>query len=169
LGRNEYIRGGNIAIKKSALERLGGFRTDLGMRGDVLGYGEETQLQERLRRREPGALILYRPDAAVRHVVRPEKMTLRWQARRAWRQGWQASRIYDPDAFGAPGFRRIRALAKAAVHGVLAVSAMLGSPFRSRRAYRYWRTYVMLRVLPHLYSTCAHASFALRRRASEAA
>jgi len=167
LHRDEYIRGESIVIKKSALERLGGFRTDLGMKGNALGYGEETELQCRLRRTSAAARITYSPDVVVYHLVRPEKLTLGWQLQRCWIQGRQAGAIYDAEAFSARRFPRLHALGKGAGHGILAIFTALAAPFRSRRSYPYWRTYVMLRVLPHVYSFGAHSSFALARRRAE--
>jgi glycosyltransferase involved in cell wall biosynthesis len=167
LGRHEHVRGENFAVARALLERLGGFRPDLGMAGGALGYGEETELQERLRREQPGARVLYCPGVVVEHLVRPEKMTLRWQFRRAWRQGWQAAHIYDARAFSSSRWPRLHALALACGHLPLAALLLASCPLRSRRRSPYWRTYVMLRVLPHVYSFCAHASFVLARRRSE--
>jgi glycosyltransferase involved in cell wall biosynthesis len=78
LETGEYVRGGNIFIQRRVLERLGGFSTDLGMSGEKIGYGEESQLQRHIRATMPDDFIYYDPELYVYHLVRPEKMTLRW-------------------------------------------------------------------------------------------
>jgi hypothetical protein len=167
LRRDEHIRGESIVVKRSTLERLGGFRTDLGMKGNALGYGEETELQCRLRRTSPGARIIYSPDVVVHHLVRPEKLTLGWQLRRCWIQGRQAGAIYDAAAFSTWRYPRLHAIACMAGHFALAVLRAAACPFRSRRRYPYWRTYVLDCILPHLYSVFAYGSFVLTRRSEQ--
>lgn len=60
------------------LEDLKGFDTRLGMSGPKLGYGEETHLQRRIRSEMPGEIIYYDPRLFNYHLVRPEKMCIRW-------------------------------------------------------------------------------------------
>lgn len=164
LRKDEYVRGESIVVRRSALERLGGFRTDLGMKGDALGYGEETELQCRLRRASPCAKIMYSPDMVVHHLVRREKMTLSWQLRRCWIQGRQAGAIYDAKAFSTWRYPRLHAIGCMAGHFALTVAGAAACPFRSRRRFPYWRTYVLQHVFPHLYSVFAYGSFVLGRR-----
>jgi GT2 family glycosyltransferase len=76
---NEYIRGGNMMIRRDALAAVGGFDDELGVKGDVLRYGEEIALQHRLR--EKGYRIGYDPRLVMKHFVRPDKMSLRWLLR----------------------------------------------------------------------------------------
>lgn len=65
------LQGGNMAVRRSALEDAGGFRTDLGLQGERRGWGEETALSRVLL--EQGWRILYWPDCVVQHLVKPEK------------------------------------------------------------------------------------------------
>ena len=51
LRRREYLRGGNIFIRRTVLEEMCGFDPELGVSGEKLAYGEETELQKRLRSR----------------------------------------------------------------------------------------------------------------------
>lgn len=71
-----YIRGGCFLIKRAVLEKLNGFDTTLGVAGQQLRYGEEIELQERMR--HEGYRIAYDPDLRVRHHVRLEKISPRW-------------------------------------------------------------------------------------------
>jgi len=154
----EHACGGNFVMRRALLDELGGFRSDLGMIAGAQGYGEETELQDRLRSRDADARILYRPDVAIDHLVRSEKMTLRWWWRRAVRQGLQAGGIYDAREFGG--------LARSAVyavgHAAWAVGCVLLCPLRSRRQWPFWRTYFLQRVFPHLQSSLAYCSFLWR-------
>jgi GT2 family glycosyltransferase len=158
---DEYAKGMNFVVKRSVLERLGGFRPDLGMAGASPGYGEETELQCRIRRLVPGAKLIYRPGVVVHHLVRPEKTTLAWQLRRCVRQGLQAGAIYDRSAFGVRKCPRLHALAAMLGHLALAALEAAACPLRSRRAYPFWKAYVLLKVCPHVYSVFAYASVLL--------
>lgn len=75
------MAGGNIFIDKTVFTRVGLFDPDLGMVGHRIDYGEETELQMRLRAHPTGAKIWFDPDLAVTHLVRPEKMRLSWAFR----------------------------------------------------------------------------------------
>jgi len=161
LGAGEYVRGEGFAVKKSVAEALGGFRAELGMIGTTMGYGEETELQCRIRWLKPGARIVYCPDAVVEHLVRIEKMTLRWQLRRCTRQGLQAAAIYEREAFGASRFPRLHALGAMLGHLALAGLKAAWCPLRSRKTHRFWKAYVLLRVCPHVYAAFAYVSFLL--------
>lgn len=67
--------GASFAVRRSLAERIGPFRTDLGMRGAVLGRGEETEWMRRAR--SAGATGLYVGDALCWHTVDPGRLTLR--------------------------------------------------------------------------------------------
>ena len=62
----------NMAIRRSVLDEVGLFRTDLGPSGKNLVVGEETELIGRIR--QGGWKVLYLPEAKVRHLVAPERL-----------------------------------------------------------------------------------------------
>ena len=72
----EYIRGGNFLIRRDALVSLNGFMSHLGVKGDQLSYGEEIELQDRMR--ATGYMIGYEPSMKMGHYVRDEKMNPGW-------------------------------------------------------------------------------------------
>jgi glycosyltransferase involved in cell wall biosynthesis len=82
-----YLPGPNLFFRRDLLSLTGGFDPALGIVGKRLGYGEEGALLQLLRERSPGALIYYDPALYVYHLVRPEKMRLRWQLRRHFVNG----------------------------------------------------------------------------------
>ena len=73
----EYLSGANIFFRRSLLQDFDGFNPNLGMSGRKMAYGEETNLQMRIRE-TTDELIYYDPKLYVYHLVSPEKMTLRW-------------------------------------------------------------------------------------------
>ncbi|GAB7187745.1 hypothetical protein ATKI12_7576 [Kitasatospora sp. Ki12] len=73
--------GANMSFRRAEVLAAGGFRTDLGRIGTRPLGCEETDLCLRLAERRPGAVLLYRPAAAVRHHV-PAART-RWAYFRA--------------------------------------------------------------------------------------
>ncbi len=71
-----YVRGGCMMIRPQTLKDMGGFNAELGMKGSVLRYGEEIDLQIRMRKR--GYKIAYAPELKTGHFVRTEKLKPRW-------------------------------------------------------------------------------------------
>ncbi len=65
--------GGNMAFRRSALERCGLFNPDLGRIGDRLIGGEESDLFARLRR--AGEPCYYTPGAVIEHIIPARKLT----------------------------------------------------------------------------------------------
>lgn len=65
--------GANMAFRRKVFERHGGFRTDLGRKGDELISGEDTEFGRRLLR--AGEVLHYAPDAVVHHPVARERAT----------------------------------------------------------------------------------------------
>ena len=65
--------GGNMAFRRAAALRYGGFDVALGRVGRELIGGEENDLFERMRR--GGEAIWYVPGAVMHHIIPPEKLT----------------------------------------------------------------------------------------------
>lgn len=103
-----YIRGGCMLIKREVLQKLGGFKTSLGVTGDVLRYGEEIELQVRMR--DAGYTIAYAPSLRTGHSVRTDKLSLAWVLRSQYAR--QRDRMaFDPVSFPIASFHLIRTLA----------------------------------------------------------
>lgn len=67
--------GGNLSCRKSALERHGGMRTDIGRFGSRAGGGEDSEFIWRLQRR--GETVVYSPGAVLYHSPQVERYTRR--------------------------------------------------------------------------------------------
>ncbi|MCL2770230.1 MAG: glycosyltransferase family 2 protein, partial [Solirubrobacterales bacterium] len=106
-----YAWGANMALRRTALERNGGFDVSLA------GAGDEQEWQERLRAREDGR-VMYVARAALAHRRAPADATLRALCRAAWARG-RASRRFDARRTEAPPLHgELRTLAACAGHVV---------------------------------------------------
>lgn len=86
-----YMSGGNMVWKKSVLEKLGGFHTEIGMKGKKISFGEETYIQE-IAKRE-GVKIGFDPILQIDHYVQPYKLSVIWEFKSSYATGldyWQA-------------------------------------------------------------------------------
>jgi glycosyltransferase involved in cell wall biosynthesis len=85
LRENEFASGGIFLIHKPLLLSHHGFNTNFGMQGNRRWYGEETELQQRLRK--SGHQIAYDPKMIIHHLVPAHKMTVNWQLRSSFHMG----------------------------------------------------------------------------------
>ena len=85
LNSNQFIAGGICAFNKDKVIKAGGFPNEIGMRGDIVGYGEENYLQSRMR--ENGDIIGFDPDWKIDHLVAEYKYSVRWQLKRFFAKG----------------------------------------------------------------------------------
>jgi glycosyltransferase involved in cell wall biosynthesis len=90
--------GANMAMRKSALGEVGGFRQgeskdaprEIRSRGVVRAGGnvpDDTDLAIRIKQRRPDAVWLYQPKARVLHTVTPERTSLGYFLRRCYEEG----------------------------------------------------------------------------------
>lgn len=81
----DYPWGANIAFRRSVLDEVGGFPTNLGRIGYNLLSGEEVALCMKIE--EQGGRIAFAPDAVIHHKIQPERLSKRWYYRRTYWQG----------------------------------------------------------------------------------
>ncbi|HTW43674.1 MAG TPA: glycosyltransferase family 2 protein [Solirubrobacteraceae bacterium] len=106
----QFAWGANMAIRRSALARVGPFDVSLEHGGD------EQEWQERLRARTPGARVLYVAGAAVEHRRVGADARLRSLARGSYARGL-AARRFDARRGRAPSLtRELATLAGCAGH-----------------------------------------------------
>lgn len=84
--------GANFALSRAAVERIGGFRTDLGRKGTNLLSGEDTEYASRLWRH--GFVIAYSAKGWVWHQVPASRVKFSWLWRRCLWGG--VSSYYKP-------------------------------------------------------------------------
>ncbi|MFY0644773.1 MAG: glycosyltransferase [Bacteroidia bacterium] len=85
LSKGEYLSGGVMCIKKEIFKQIGEFKTDIGMRGSIVGYGEESELQDRMRAQN--IKLIYEPTLLISHVVAPYKLEVKWFLDSAFNRG----------------------------------------------------------------------------------
>jgi glycosyltransferase involved in cell wall biosynthesis len=61
--------GANMSFKRSVVDALGGFRTDIGRVGTAMRHCEDTEFCIRIGQRWPDSILLYEPSAIVHHRV----------------------------------------------------------------------------------------------------
>src|SRR3954452_11369174 len=81
----EAVYGANISFRVEPLRTVGGFDPSLGHSGSRVFFGEEDEAQRALVRL--GYRVRYVPDAAVTHVIPPERLTRRSFLRRRFAFG----------------------------------------------------------------------------------
>jgi glycosyltransferase involved in cell wall biosynthesis len=80
-----YLGGGNSAYARRLFSHFGGFRPDLGRRGERLLAAEETLLNALLERHD--VPVYYSDDAVVEHLVSARRLTKRHIRRKAYWAG----------------------------------------------------------------------------------
>lgn len=76
LTKGEYLSGGIMAFNRSIFNTIGIFKTDIGMIGKTVGYGEESELQDRARL--ANIQITYIPELQMDHLVAEYKLHVPW-------------------------------------------------------------------------------------------
>jgi glycosyltransferase involved in cell wall biosynthesis len=135
-GFNAMLMGGNAVIRRSVLERVGPYSTDLGRTpGGRLLSCEDEDMYARLL--AIGARGFYRPDLIIHHYVPPERLTKRYFRRWCfWRgvsQGLMDRRRPAPVPYvlGVP-----RYMVGVAVRGTLDMARTLLSPADHARTFK---------------------------------
>ncbi len=85
--------GANMSVRRSVLERLGGFRVGIGREGGGAAGCEETELCIRIGQQMPGARVWYEPAAVVRHRVPATRATWRYFRTRCVAEGRSKARV----------------------------------------------------------------------------
>ncbi len=107
LAPDEYGWGADLAVRRAALEAVGGFDERLGP-GMPVPFGDDTELLDRLR--ADGRVVIYAADAGVRHRIGADRLTLGWLAGRARAAGRTEVATPDLDLARDPRRRPLRAL-----------------------------------------------------------
>lgn len=99
--KKECVAGFSFIIRKDLLFEFGGFDPRVGMKGEVVGYGEETFLQHQLHAK--GIPIGYDPLLKVQHHMLPHKLKLKWYFEAAAALG-KSQAVFKRDVTGLPLF-----------------------------------------------------------------
>jgi len=81
------VPGCNMAFRKETFEQAGFWGTEMGARRQSQKGGEEAELCLRIKYSIPEALILYQPNATIRHRVPSHRASLKWVFKNSFDQG----------------------------------------------------------------------------------
>lgn len=112
LPNHKYACGGIWIVRKAVLERLKGFDISYGMKGGKIGYGEETELQQRMRAK--GYKIGFNPNIQMDHLVAKYKLSVWWHLKAAW-QNEKATTLVDLENINMPFWLEIKRILVAGI------------------------------------------------------
>jgi len=145
----QYLYGMNMTFERATLQALGGFNPAYGMAGSAIGYGEEIEVQRKLRAWRADATIYYDPELYVYHLVRPEKMTVRWILRQRFANGEFAYRVLVGEDTATAGYGQLARRALLAAGGLLC-DLSVGLSLRDRQQYPCTQNYLYEQALRHV-------------------
>lgn len=79
--------GCNMSLRRSVVDAVGGFRSEVGRVGTTPVGGEETELCIRVGAHDGPRRILFDPNMTVHHRVSDDRVTLRYFLRRCYHEG----------------------------------------------------------------------------------
>jgi len=135
LEEGKFFAGGICAFNKQKLIEVGMFPIDIGMRGDVVGYGEEDFVQVKLRER--GAKLGFDPHWKIDHLVADYKQTVSWHLKRSFAKGYDSQKLERPLSFLEKLKLRTRAITSAIYHFIKFLPKLLFSK------HYYWQNYTL--------------------------
>ncbi|MGE2731542.1 glycosyltransferase [Mycolicibacterium vaccae] len=125
--------GCNMSIRRSVFDEVGEFRSEVGRVGTHPVGGEETEFCLRIAERRPESLVLYDPEAVVRHRVTSDRTTVRYFHRRCYHEGMSKAVVADLAGAVKPLSAERRYTTRTLPRGVLRelVSRRRGGPRRA--------------------------------------
>ncbi|MCL0091672.1 glycosyltransferase family 2 protein [Dehalococcoidales bacterium] len=81
------VHGCNMAFRKEVFKKVGLWQSKIGAVGQKLKGGEEAELCLRIKAEMPKALIIYEPNALIRHKVPLKRLNLAWLIKNSFDQG----------------------------------------------------------------------------------
>lgn len=135
----EFLSGGNFFIKKTLLQDYAGFKSDFGMKGNRVGFGEEVYLQMMLRKKEKDLRIFYHPDLLVTHRVSDKKTNFYQRIEHAYIDGKDWQRIHNLFNKRRNRFRSFLILNWSILSST--ISFTFGSLLRDRKIYPFRENY----------------------------
>jgi glycosyltransferase involved in cell wall biosynthesis len=143
LESNRYLRGGNLFIRRDVLERSEGFNTELGMSGERVSYGEETDFINKARKENTEISVYYDPKLIVYHLVQSKKMRLPWLLKQRFLQGRYG---YLTFSGGRHSLTVRHVIGLFGVPIVFLYECTFGIIFRDRNKYPYFQNYIYERI-----------------------
>jgi GT2 family glycosyltransferase len=119
--------GCNMSLRRSVLDVVGGFRSEVGRIGSTPVGGEETELCIRIGSNRSSNQILFDPEMRVRHHISPDRATLRYFLRRCHHEGLSKAIVGElanaPEALSSERAYTLRVLPRAVLREVSSMSS----------------------------------------------
>lgn len=135
LNTGESFNGSNMIWRKDCLQAIGSFSGKLGVKGDQLSAGEETDAFGKAWRQFKNPFLYYEPALRIMHVVAPFKMRVSYRLKRAFVTGQVAVQLQKPTGWL---WRVVAVLGGARVLLLYSVWAL-----RRIRQYEYWQNWLV--------------------------
>ncbi|MGK7878968.1 MAG: glycosyltransferase family 2 protein [Crocosphaera sp.] len=120
-------RGLNYSLRRSFLEKIGGFDANLGRVGKKLLSNEELFMTELALNQ--GWEVAYLPEALVAHNVAPERLQRSWFLSRSWWQG--VSECYREEIAGRTGIEQLGRGGERLIRGLYKSLKYVSNPAQS--------------------------------------
>jgi len=153
----EYISGSNIIVRKKLLKLFGGFDPKIGMCGNKLSYGEETNLIIKAREKIENLKIYYVPEILIYHLVPIEKMNLKYFIKSNFKTGMNIPYVLENKTSVTKSTKHKRLkqsfnALKIILYFVIVQQLLFltqGLLFRDRSKYKYLNNYIVEIICPH--------------------
>ncbi len=144
-------RGLNYSLRRSFLEKIGGFDANLGRVGKKLLSNEELFMTELALNQ--GWEVAYLPEALVAHNVAPERLQRSWFLRRSWWQG--VSECYREEIAGRTGINQLGRGGERLIRGLYKSLKYMGNPAQSfdNLVYAYGQIGYLKEVIQLLFKS----------------
>lgn len=151
-----FLSGTNMIYRRSILADSGGFNIQTGFVGNKRIYGDETELQLRLRQEFPDFSIIWDSSLVVYHYCPIWKQKLKMAMRDAIIRG--RSQHHMRKLLGTlPS--RFNSVVKGLTHtGILTYKLTIGWLFRNRRKFHWWQQYYYESIIKNLEGSVFHFS-----------
>lgn len=147
----QYISGTSMGFRKSLLDEMEWFDTDLGMTGNKIWYGEETMVQIKAWRKHKDLKVWFEQDLYIHHLIPSQKMKLSGKIKRCYNAGRSAAYLWIPDG----KVKNVQKRAPYILTKTLIRFFIMGIPgifFHNRVKFQYWQNYVFEILSPYFAS-----------------
>jgi GT2 family glycosyltransferase len=87
------LLGCNMSFRRTALESVGGFSSEIGQVGGNMMRCDETELCIRLNQNLPSTRLMLDPEIKVRHWVSDDRIGFKYFLRRCFWEGWSKQKL----------------------------------------------------------------------------
>lgn len=140
-GKDVFLVGNNMIIRRDVFVTNGYFDPDYGMTGNKIGYGEEVIFQKQLMKRKAGAKIIFFKDLEISHATSVSKTNFKWLFKASLAQGKAGAQ--QVQELGRAKFESKMLLFVKILY--LLTRCVFGSLkniiFRDKEKYPYWMNY----------------------------